>query len=211
MLEAWNRTAATFCAPVPGSHGTEGEGWLRCRVQVDDHLPPATAPHTMCDGANIVLDLERMAPSNCLPSRPGYMCDEPKIWHSYPPGALSANCTRTERFAPDQFPNDHLKDMFAGFQGLAEGAPGAAPPAAAAFGAAAGDVTGAAAFTLLVARERGEHANLFHASTDFLNIFLTLHAAGAVRGARGARAGLEDVQVRDAYHYYYYYYYILYI
>ena len=142
MLNAWNSTIATFCEAPPSSIASEDSvGWLRCRVQIDEHLPPPTAPHTMCDGANIVLDLGKMSPTNCLASRLGYMCDEPRIWYSYAPGALSANCSKTAAFTGDKFPNDHLKDMFAAFAG------GSDVPAAAAV---------AAPVVLIAARERGE-------------------------------------------------------
>jgi hypothetical protein len=58
----------------------------------------------------------------------------------------------------------------------------------------------AAPVMLLVTRERGEHANLFHASTDWVNAFIALHAAGVIDGARvddwrAMRRGIENVQV----------------
>jgi EGF domain-specific O-GlcNAc transferase len=190
MLDEWNKTVTSFCDPQTVSESTAG--WLRCRVQVDDHLPPATAPHTMCDGTNILLDLAKMSPTNCLASRPGYMCDETPIWYSYTQGALSANCTRTPAFTPDKFPGDHLRDMFASFQGAADAPDPAAPFVAGTDGA----VDAAAPITLLVARERGEHANLFHASTDFLNILFTLHVTGAIDAARrDNRRGMDSVQL----------------
>ena len=148
----------------------------------------------MCDGANVVLDIEKMSPTNCLASRPGYMCDEKPIWYSYSPGSLSANCSKTAAFTSDKFPNDHLKDMLASFQGSAD--PGASAPAAQYAGGADGSVDAAAPVTLLVARERGEHANLFHASTDFLNILFTLHAAGVIDATRvDNRRGMDGVQL----------------
>ena len=48
---------------------------------------------------------------------------------------------------------------------------------------------------LVLAREREEHANPFHATTDFLNAFFALHVAGVVDGVAGSRAGVERVQV----------------
>jgi hypothetical protein len=48
---------------------------------------------------------------------------------------------------------------------------------------------------LLIAREREEHANPFHATTDFLNAFFALHVAGVIDGLSGSRAGMERVQV----------------
>ena len=142
-------------------------------------------PHTLCDGANIILDIDKLRPSGCLPSRAGYKCGPPEIWHSFAGGALSANCARTGAFRPDQFPKDHLRDMFAAFAGVGEAnysLPGA-------------DLVDLAPVVLVVTRERTEHANFFHASTDFLNMFITLHVAGVIDGATGERRGLEDVQV----------------
>lgn len=52
-----------------------------------------------------------------------------------------------------------------------------------------------AAVTLIVTRERSEHANLFHASSDWINAFITLHVAGIIDGHAGTRAGMERVQV----------------
>jgi hypothetical protein len=40
---------------------------------------------------------------------------------------------------------------------------------------------------LVDARERTEHANLFHATTDFLNMFATLHVAGVIDGTVATR------------------------
>lgn len=52
-----------------------------------------------------------------------------------------------------------------------------------------------AAVTLIVTRERSEHANLFHATSDWLNAFITLHVAGVIDGYAGTRAGMERVQL----------------
>ena len=194
MLNAWNNTAEAFCShrAVVQPSGTSSNalgssaadaGWLRCRVRSDWLLPTATAPHTMCDGANIVLDLALLFTASCLPSRPGYNCGRPYIWHIFAPGALRANCHRTARFAPGQFPKDHLRDMFAAFRGAGE----LADPVGPAFDLAP--------VVLVVARERGEHASIAGASADLLSMFATLHVAGIIDGPAGGRAGLEDVQV----------------
>ena len=188
MLDEWNRTATNFCSPLSGPDS----GWLRCRVYVHPYLPSATAPHTFCDGANIVLDLAKLNLTECLLSRPGYQCEPPAIWYSYAAGALSANCSRTAAFRPDKFPGDHLRDMFAGFRSAAELAE--ARDGATADDAAAPPVD-LAPVVLLVTRERTEHANMFHATTDFLNMFIALHMAGVIDGVAGSRRGLHDVQV----------------
>ncbi len=222
FLEDWDATAAVMCAPrvgdgawaralgPPFSAGggppaaaagvivggadaalaaavAGGGGWLRCRVTVDAHLPGPTAPHTLCDGANVVLRPQLLVPTACLPSRPGYKCDGPPVHWLFPPGALGARCAATGALAPAAFPNDHLKDMFGGWDAAADAGGGAAP------GEAAEDAPGE--FVLVVARERGEHANLFHATTDWLNAFIALALAGVVDPVTGARGGMHRVQV----------------
>jgi hypothetical protein len=187
MLEEWDRTSSRFCIAENVSRVGEGiniTSWLRCRVQVDAHLPPKTAPHTMCDGTNIILDTNKLSPTGCLQSRPGYKCGPPEIWHTFAAGALTAWCTRTAEFTDDKFPNDHLKDMFASFQATGDES-----------WISSNDVFDLAPVVLVVTRERTEHANLFHATTDFLNMFATLHVAGVIDGAAAGREGLDDVQV----------------
>lgn len=206
-LSSWNATARQFCggggapdygAGLPASSLSGGVSstadlvaphvagsWLRCRVTVDAHLPPATGPHTMCDGANIVLDAGLLAPTPCLASRPGYKCNGPPVHWSWGAGALSGACAvQPDVFHGGSFPNDHLKDMFASWGALEGGASSlSALP------------TSDAPIVLLVAREREEHANAFHATTDLINAFMALHAAGVIDGLGGARAGMEHVQV----------------
>ena len=195
MLSAWNATAEYFCSSSAsdksagasrlGASGANGgdAGWLRCRVRTDPFLPSATAPQTMCDGANIVLDLALLFVASCLPSRRGHGCGSPYIWHLFAPGALAANCSKTAHFVPERFPRDHLRDMFAAFRGAGE----RPEPAAAA--------VDLAPVVLVVTRERGEHADLQHAVADLLSMFATLHVTGVIDGEAGGREGLEDVQV----------------
>lgn len=141
--------------------------WLVCRVTQDQHLPAPTAPHTICDGANVVLDLARLTPSTCVRFRPGYKCDGPPVFWSYDAGSFSGACDRRGVFTEDKFPADHLRDIFWSFQGSSD-ANGVAPVTALTQGAV---TTAHAPITLLVTRERGEHANLFHATTDMINAF----------------------------------------
>jgi hypothetical protein len=97
--------------------------------------------------------------TSCLESRPNYRCEPPEIWYRFGPGALTGRCETTKRFRADQFPKDHLRDMFAAFRGTdVEGKPSP-------------DTKILAPVVLLVARERGEHANLFHASTSAARSF----------------------------------------
>jgi hypothetical protein len=139
----------------------ESVGFLVCRVTTDSHLPPPTAPHTICDGANIVMDLSKMYPATCPQHRPGYMCDGPPIYWHYQPGAIASHCRRegSGGFSLESFPRDHLRDIFGGFGELEDAA------------AVASAQTLPAPIVLLVTRERGEHANMFHATTDLINAF----------------------------------------
>lgn len=177
MLETWDAAATAFCVPDPAA---AFPAQLTCRVTVDEHLPPATAPHTMCDGENISLDFTKLSPVNCLLHRPGYKCDGEPVFYRYAPGALSGACTSQPPFQAHAFPRDHLMDIFTSW----------------ASGTAADDaVASDAPVTLFVTRERAEHANMFHATTDMLNAFFTLHAAGIIDGLTGDRDGMQDVQV----------------
>jgi hypothetical protein len=56
-------------------------------------------------------------------------------------------------------------------------------------------VDAAGEVVLVVARERGEHANLFHATTDWLNAFIALAVAGVVDPTTGGRERMGAVQV----------------
>ena len=169
-------------------------GWLRCRVMSDSHLPGPTAPHTHCDGANVYLLPALLTPTPCLPSRPGYKCAGSAIHWLYAQGALTARCASPAgAMDPEAFPRDHLRDMFGGWVGV--GVEGAAAPAPAVPPAIAqGAVDAGGLYTLLVAREREEHANAFHATTDFLNAFQALVLAGVVDGATGV-GDMGGVQV----------------
>lgn len=151
----------------------------------DSHLPPPTAPHTLCDGGNVVLNPALLIPTSCLPSRPGYKCDGPPVHWIFPPGSLSAGCTHTDALGPQSFPRDHLMDMFSGWD------KGGSPTATTSISTvtAPGDVV------LIVARERGEHANLFHSTSDWINAYISLVVAGVVNPLTGGREGMGSVQV----------------
>lgn len=215
MLEEWDATNAVFCAPISSDNGEELTAlqardllppgvaldavstqsslpvnyerlsWLRCRVTVDSHLPPPTAPHTMCDGANIVFDTNLLQPTQCLDSRSGYKCDGPPVHWRFLRGAFSPSnpngCKLLPQFNPSSFPQDHLRDMFSSFSPTHSES--VLPSAS------IGKVV------LLFARERAEHANPFHATTDFMNAFFSLHLAGVLNGVTGSRDGIEKVQV----------------
>ena len=180
MLELWHEKAAFFCKPSSTGNVVQWlrhdssatsdttPSWLRCRVTVDKHLPPPTAPHTMCDAANIAMDFTKMTPAKCLRFRPGYNCVGPPYFHHYQKGFLRASCRQATAFSLQSFPKDFLRDLFDSFvtedwntlQASTQEAP---------FPVA-----------IVVTRERNEHANLFHTTTDFLNAFFALHMAGLI-------------------------------
>lgn len=84
--QLWNDRAEVFCSP----RGSDGSS-LTCRETVDKHLPPATAPHTMCDGTNIAFNFEILRKAKCQKHRPGYNCKGDAYWWSYPSGALTVS------------------------------------------------------------------------------------------------------------------------
>jgi Glycosyltransferase 61 len=205
MLQAWGETATPFCTPfssnskkVVSDYTTSKEGvefyksssWLTCRVQVDSHLPGPTAPHTLCDGNNILINYNSLIPTQCLDSRPGYKCDGPAVHWQFPHGALEGACEMRPEFVPGAFPRDHLMDLFKSFRSRDF------------FGGCTSTSDdgcnyelSASKVVLFVARERAEHANPFHATTDFINAFYSLHMTGVIDGISGSRVGMDNVQV----------------
>eukprot|EP00474_Spongospora_subterranea_P011192 CRZ11650.1 hypothetical protein [Spongospora subterranea] len=138
---------------------------LSCRVTTLPDQPEATRPHTLCNGSEIYLDPSKLAPAFCPEYRPGYLCDPIASYNHYGRGAFSFNapCRHLPQFTMDKFPQDHLKDIFSSVvcrdtitsnqnksMALLDGT------------------------TLLITRERGEHFNLFHAATDWLNAFMSI-------------------------------------
>lgn len=100
-LTAWNAKRATFCDPIAGRQLASR---LDCRVTHNHHLPPATAPHTLCDARNLVIDFARVSSAPCCKHRPGYFCDGSPTYHHYARGALQGTCTRTVDFQLSKFP-----------------------------------------------------------------------------------------------------------
>jgi hypothetical protein len=98
----------------------------------------------------------------------------------------TTHCNPRPAFQETSFPRDHLRDIFGSFE--------KAEPAQLQFARPIG-----AGVVLLVTRERGEHANLFHACTDWLNAFIALHVAGVINGDtsdhHAVHKGMENVQV----------------
>jgi len=180
MLQAWNALRKPFCAASSAGAAASSSA-LQCRVTVDRHLPGPTAPHTVCDGKDIVLSWKYMTPTNCVAHRPGYMCGGPAIWWQYAPGAVGGTCEPTEHFKATAFPKDHLRSLFGSWKHTASPLPNAK------------GMPVAAPVTVLVTRERGEHANWFHTTTDILNAFIALHMAGVIDAKLDGGTYSEDV------------------
>lgn len=180
----------------------QGDAGLTCYSARHSHLSQPAAPHAMCslDGGGW-LDFTRMAPAQCPPSRPGWKCDGQPVYHRFTKGFISSRCEPTPENNPVQhLSQDHLRDMFKAFQPL--GATEGEAPAGDAWGLPSGplalspdsggdQVTASGngnrngngpPIVLAVTRERGEHANLFHATTDFINAFIALHGMGVMDG-----------------------------
>ena len=177
LASEWRAASKAFCEG--------GTSALTCRVIVDDHMPTPTRPHTICDAEEVVMDFSHLAPADCLKHRPGYKCGGDKVFWRYPSGAFTkAACKNTAEFDVNtKWPRDHLRDLFDGW-----GTVDALPPTS---------VSAPSQVTLLVTRERGEHANLFHTMTDFLNAFIALHTTGVIDGEADGDAYDEAIDVCD--------------
>ena len=183
-VEEWAARATPMCAATPAAISAGVSSSLTCRGHVDAHLPPPTAPHVLCDATDVIIDSAALLSTACLASRPGYKCDGPAVHYAFPRGALSGACDVQSAFVPSAFPRDFLMDMLGGgWAGGASPADVSAAPLA------------AAPITLFVTREREEHANLFHATTDLLNAFVALAMLGIVDGRSGSREGMANVSV----------------
>lgn len=182
LLEQWKASEEVYCSPASGADEALATA-LRCRSFIDDHLPSATAPHTNCDADNLVVDFGVLRPTKCPVHRPEYKCDGPPYFWRYSEGALLGNCDRQPVFTLKKFPKDHLRDIFGGW----------------AIGGKATDASlplASAPVTIFITRERLEHANLFHASTDMINAMEALHMAGVIDiYNEGSRNGMENVQL----------------
>ena len=153
-LDFWNAAGKSFC---------EGStGGLFCRVITNELLPVPTGPHVVCNASNLVIDYSKTHPIPCCKNRPGYFCVEPPTYTGYIKGALQSECQLTPAFGIDHFPRDHLRDIFETFEGVKKI-----------------DFTRKEeGVTFFVTRESGEHVNLFHSFTDFINIYQTMVMLG---------------------------------
>lgn len=133
-------------------------------------MPNASAPHIMCDATNLTVTPASMSRASCPLHRPGYMCRR-QSYHRYASGAFIAPC-EWPSFHLEDFPRDHLRDIFGGFRMVKEGEAVPSPLAVI-------DTP-----VLLVTRESQEYSNVFHAFTDVLNAFITMRMLAWDAGPR---------------------------
>ncbi|KDD72097.1 hypothetical protein H632_c3870p0, partial [Helicosporidium sp. ATCC 50920] len=132
-LERWNASARGVCRAPAGSDTAKDSlppAWIRCRtLRSDPHMPSASAPYVMCDGANVLLDPGKLDLTRCLKHRPGYLCQH-RSYLSHPPGSWRANCA-WPGFELEAFSRDHQRDVFEALYLGSLGSPlelGAPPP-----------------------------------------------------------------------------------
>lgn len=130
----------------------------------DLHMPNASAPHIMCDATNLTVAPSAMTRAACPLHRPGYMCRR-QSYHRYAQGSFIAPCDWPS-FRLEDFPRDHLRDVFGGFHMPKEGEAVPTPLAVMELP------------VLLVTRESQEYTNVFHTFTDVLNAFITMRMLG---------------------------------
>ncbi|GAB5353573.1 hypothetical protein AAMO2058_000047200 [Amorphochlora amoebiformis] len=173
LLEIWKAKEKPICKPPPSNPSSESPltpggiapsrmppSFLKCRVHTHPRLNRPTAPHTICDGSNIVFDPSKLSPAPCLKHRPNYMCEGGNSYHHFASGAFQANCqvvkgegNQKGGLSLRNFPMDHLRDIFDSWRVTTE-----TPQRA---------KISQAPVTLFVSREKGEHVNMYHTLTDW--------------------------------------------
>jgi hypothetical protein len=163
FLDRWQSACEELYEPVESSPAPTT---VRIRSIVAPGTPVATHPHVVCDATNLRVDYGRIGRRDELRHRPGYL-RAPQAYPDYGRGALSGHCRpRGGGVDLERFPRDHLRDAFDGFTAHARPGELAAPDAIVEHP------------VLFVTREPGEHANLYHAHTDFLAAYQVLHMFG---------------------------------
>eukprot|EP00494_Astrolonche_serrata_P034333 UN34602 len=113
LLTTWQKDSEKDMPCMPSTEGEDKiqhSGLVQCVRMKHPYLNPATAPHVVCQGKNVVLDPTRIKKAYCLKHRKGYMCDGPDSYRQYKSGAFSALCQH--RIKLKNFPADHFKDIF---------------------------------------------------------------------------------------------------
>jgi len=149
-LERWNATLKELCKP--SSNGA----FLSCRQIKNPWMPAATRPHVFCDAGILTVNPRKITPASCVKHRPNYFCGK-KTYNAYQNGAFSVACGSSGSLRLGNFPRDHLMDNFDAMAFDAE-TPSRTLPITA----------------LLITRERGEHVNMYHATSDFFNAWMMM-------------------------------------
>mmetsp|Transcript_13408 Transcript_13408/g.32878 ORF Transcript_13408/g.32878 Transcript_13408/m.32878 type:complete len:610 (+) Transcript_13408:224-2053(+) len=189
FLEHWKEQLRPICTPGEGEQSgvpviltpsdpapsTLPPGGLQCRKTVHPRLNAPTAPHTICDGKNVVFNPRQLTAAKCCKHRPGYMCGGKATYHHYAKGAFQASCNIVDTNPSGRgvnlanFPADHLKDIFDSWEPSNKRAPNT--------------TVAEAAVTMFVTREKGEHVNMYHTLTDWYMAWQTLRVIGVAPGA----------------------------
>jgi hypothetical protein len=150
-LERW-RAAGTRWTSATSSPSTASiTGYV-----IDAGNAPQPFPHAIVEARDLIVDFSRLYPARTLRHRPRYRMGRGCPYHRYRAGALSALCRWDDPSRISVLSQDHLRDIFDSFT-----------PAAARV--AVDDTIDHP--VLFVTREGDESANLFHATTEFLNAF----------------------------------------
>jgi len=147
-LKRWNATSYDLCS------SSSSDSYLSCRHINNPYMPVATRPQVFCDAGGLSLHPEKMVSAPCVKHRPSYFCGE-KTYNEYKAGAFSVACASSGMLKLKNFPRDHLMDNFDAMAFHQMESPKARPLTA-----------------LLITRERGEHVNMYHATSDFFNAYL---------------------------------------
>jgi len=144
--------------------------------------PPAR--YVTCDARNLVIDFDRLYPTQTTRHRPLHKRGPGRQYHRYRAGALRGACRWSPAFQLDAMPRDLLRDIFGSFR------PWTGEPAIAYDEIVEHPV-------LFVTREGDESRNAFHAMTDFLNAFETILMANDA-APEVSRQDLEVVLLDNA-------------
>ena len=101
LLNNWKQHSYSLCEEIPSStfqrlrkYVIGGEERfptrMKCYSYNNTHVPPATAPHTVCEVSYLVFDFSKMVQAPCLQYRPGYFCKKP-TYFNYNESALIGN------------------------------------------------------------------------------------------------------------------------
>ncbi|EFC39031.1 predicted protein [Naegleria gruberi] len=174
LLQTWKQQAIEMCEkddyviPSSGLIDLEkkkemetNQATLTCYKNNNKHVDSDTFPHTVCESSNLVMDFSKLKRVPCLKYRPGYNCKR-KTYYTYLAGALLGKCKRNPvNLDLSQFSKHFGKEIFSSFKTFKEEN----------FKEKKDKVEYIDGVTIFVTREQDDHANLFHALSDFFATF----------------------------------------